>query len=87
MSDPFIETESFLEAAPRADPEALFTHRVTVTLDAIAALGIAAGITWGLWPLLGAFGLAVGGIVLSVLVYLADLMREVRAKLAEPGGG
>jgi hypothetical protein len=60
------------------------THYVTLALDAVAALAVAAGVGWGLWPYLGPFAVAIGGVLLGLIVYLAEVIREPHPDLPEP---
>lgn len=41
------------------------TDRVTTGLDVLAILAVVVGVTGGLWPWLGWFALAVGGLLLA----------------------
>lgn len=53
-------------------------NQVSVGLDAVAALGVATGVGWGLWPVLGPFAIAIAGVLLGLIVYLSDMARELR---------
>jgi hypothetical protein len=79
MTDPFIE-----DTQPAPGLTGVGAHRVSLVLDAVAVLAVAAGVAWGLWRWLGPFSLAVGGVVVGVLVHLSEEVRKPRP-LRQPG--
>jgi hypothetical protein len=70
------EPEEFTSLPALAVPS--FADRVSVVLDAVAVLGMAGGVGWGLWPWLGPFAVAVAGVLLSLLVFASSVLREPR---------
>src|SRR4051812_8369676 len=52
------------------------TRRASVWLDVVAMLAVAAGVAWGLWPWLGPFAIAIGGVLLALIVYVSDAINE-----------
>jgi len=55
------EDEHGLPATVTLGPSLL--DQVTTALDVAGLLAVAAGVTWGLWAVIGAYALAVGGTV------------------------
>jgi hypothetical protein len=63
---------------------ASFTYRVSVALDAVAALAMAVGVAGGLWQWINWFGIAIGGALLTVIIYLAAVWRDASASPGKP---
>jgi membrane protein YdbS with pleckstrin-like domain len=57
------------------DPDLMKEH-LSTWLSSAAILAVAAGVTWGLWQFLGPWSLCIGGVVLALLVAIADVLRE-----------
>lgn len=56
-------------------------ERVSTMLSTVAVLAITVGVTWGLWAHIGPWALCAGGLVLALMVQLAD-----NARRASSGG-
>jgi len=72
------------ELEPVSDEAAEHLKEVVSTLlSAGAMVAVAGGVGWGLWPWLGPFAVAVGGLLLTVFVVIADAGRRPRPETVE----
>jgi hypothetical protein len=66
-------------------------ERLSTLIDVAGVLAIAAGIGWGLFPVVGPYAVAIGGVIVIVLNLVAGLLRrppalpEVPVSPAPPG--
>jgi hypothetical protein len=84
MTRPTPETSGPRQPEPDTfviDPEVdtaaeALKERISTVLSAAAMLTMSGGVAWGLWPWLGPFAIAVGGLLLALFVGLADSARR-----------